>query len=452
MDNSKNITTTKFRTVWDEFANQVHSIKFTPEPDEHEIGNLTLDFTFQKKSSKTVELFDNLLNLRDFHSKRKKIFEPVIGNPSNHLFERNNYDGFFERYQKEFSHIDRIKTVIHIGIGGNEWGTKLLVDAFKNPQSPEIIFLSSFDPNLNGHLLQRLDAESTLVVVVSRTLKTKEVISNLNQVKEWLKKEKPKDTFKNIIGISENNELLDELEIPIENKFVPDGILGRFSLWTMYSLTAAIACGADAYSEFIKGAQIIDKHFREQETPSNIPILMAMHSIINQNIFEHKSTNIAIYDPKLKYLNPYLQQLKMESLGKSVTISGDAVELSTEGVVWGLNCTQAHHTYFQWLHQGMHPTSVDFIANESLTDLFEEYKYQRELLYFGNACANLPPSQKLKGTTLSNSIKYKELTPRVLGSIIALYEHETFVKSVIWDINPYDQWGVDWGKQSNKGA
>jgi len=251
---------------------------------------------------------------------------------------------------------------------------------------------------------------------------------------------------------------------------------GRFSLWSSVSLTTALAVGSDIMAGMLAGAAAMDAHFANTLIPDNAPVQMALAGVVNRSVLGYGSLNIAPYDFRLANLVPYIQQLDMESLGKAVDTSGELVSLPTGPAVWGMPGTDAQHTFFQWLHQGSDGAPVDFIVCQQADHQWPDHHRsllanclaQREALLLGkpyeqavNEClaSGLSPDEAKKlakhrvhpGGRPSNLIVLPSLTPYTLGSLLALYEHKIFVQGVIWGINPFDQWGVEYGKVLAKG-
>ncbi|AFN36318.1 glucose-6-phosphate isomerase [Taylorella equigenitalis] len=449
MPNSQNISTSRFSNLWEEFLRIfLHSKSYTNTENLLFFEGIQFDFNYQIFSLDLLKKFNDLLLEREFDRKLEWLFEQpkstLIGLESpNYLKYRNPENSrqniaILTQKLKEFNHID---TIIHIGVGGNYLGVKLVYETFKTSTSKKIIFVSSAQ-DINQETLFNLNPNTTLVIVASKSFHTKEINSAYQRIKKWIEAYDLKPVLNNVLAITNNIQRAKEYgienHIPLESS-----VLGRFSLWSPISITLNLALGEEILVDLFKGASSMDRHFREVDLFHNIPIRMAMHSIANQNAAGCTSNTIATYDRKILNLPSYIQQLKMESLGKSVDLNGKHCQLQTEGTSICLSCPEAHHSYFQWLHQGMHKTCVDFFIDESDSDALETFQVQKDFLFNGTDTKYSDPHKKLNGGVCSTTISYKKLSPAVLGALISAYEHETYIKSVFWNINPFDQWGVD---------
>ncbi len=358
-----------------------------------------------------------------------------------------------------------IQAIIHIGIGGSALGPELCYQALKAYAHPDLDFY--FIANIDGaeilQLLKKLDPEKTLVVVASKTFTTQETLINAETTVKWFKDRlgltSPQST-NHYIGITAHPENAENFGIAAEHILTFDeSIGGRYSLWSSIGLTTAIALGTDSFKAILAGAADMDRHFLEAPWHRNMPVIMALMGIWYINFLNAPSLAVIPYCQRLELLPDYLQQLDMESNGKSVRFNGTSVNYETGPIVWGQTGTNGQHAFFQLLHQGTHLVPVDFIGaiNDPLSTeehhqvLLNNMLAQSAALMKGKHDANLPPSRFYPGNRPSNVILLDELTPTIFGQLIALYEHKVFVQGSIWSINSFDQWGVELGKEMTKG-
>ncbi|MFD1188015.1 glucose-6-phosphate isomerase [Pontibacter rugosus] len=371
----------------------------------------------------------------------------------------------------------RIKSVVNIGIGGSDLGPKMIIEALKKYQKPdlEVYFISNVDGTDAAETLRKLDPETTLFIIASKTFTTKETITNAETARGWfLQKAVDREHIKkHFVALSTNIEAVTKFGIAEENAFrFWDWVGGRFSLWSAIGLSIACALGYDKFEELLRGAESMDKHFRKAPMKENIPVLMALLSTWYTNFFGCQTHAILPYDQYLRLLPEYLQQLLMESNGKSTDRNGQPVTYQTQPVVWGAAGTNSQHSFFQLIHQGTVLIPSDFIAPAlSHNDvgnhhalLLSNFFAQTEALMKGKTAEevrqelaqkgmsgeeleNLLPHKVFAGNKPTTSIMMKQLTAFELGSLVAMYEHKTFVQGVIWNVYSFDQWGVELGKQ-----
>jgi len=365
----------------------------------------------------------------------------------------------------------RWHSVLHIGIGGSDWGTRLMAAAFGYRRSwRDIRFVS----NIDGHAIESgiagLNPHDTLVVIVSKSFTTAETLENGRRAVEWLTAAGVSNPYDQIVAITCRPDAAREFGIP-QGHIFPfwEWVGGRFSLWSSVCLATALTVGVDVVGGMLAGAAVMDDHFRNAPILENAPVQMALSGVANRSVLDYCSLNLAVYDSRLFYLVPYLQQLEMESLGKSVDIAGRPVTVPTGPVVWGMPGTDAQHTFFQWLHQGTDGAPVDFIVCQQADHSWAEHHQQllahclaqREALLKGKTYEMalqetrhddpehrqwLAQHKVHEGGRPSNLIVLPRLSPYALGALVALYEHKVFVQALIWGINPFDQWGVEFGK------
>ncbi|MCJ8166235.1 glucose-6-phosphate isomerase [Pontibacter sp. E15-1] len=371
----------------------------------------------------------------------------------------------------------KINHIVNIGIGGSDLGPQMVCEALKSYQQEgfQISFISNVDGTDAAEVLRHLDPETTLFIIASKTFTTKETITNAKTARDWfLKKAQDKAHIKkHFIALSTNVEAVVEFGIAPENAFrFWDWVGGRFSLWSAIGLSIACALGYDKFEELLKGAEAMDTHFRETPLRQNIPVQLALLSVWYTNFFGCQTHAVLPYDQYLRLLPDYLQQLMMESNGKSAGRDGKPVSYQTQPVIWGAAGTNSQHSFFQLIHQGTVLIPSDFIApaisHNPVGDhhalLLSNFFAQTEALMKGKTeeevreelssknlssdeLEQLVPHKIFEGNKPTTSIMFKLLTPYTLGKLIAMYEHKTFVQGVIWNVYSFDQWGVELGKQ-----
>lgn len=374
-----------------------------------------------------------------------------------------------------------IQDVVNIGVGGSDLGPLMVSHALsdfkvKTAKPLNIRFVSTMDGSQLSDILHQLRPETTLFIVSSKSFSTIDTLSNAHTARKWLEKALGRESSilkSHFIGVSTKPDKMTEWGIHPDNQFLLwDWVGGRYSLWSCIGLPIALTIGVEGFKAFLAGAHGIDEHFRTTEFHQNIPVLMGLMGIWNTNYLNLKTHAVLPYDGRLKYFTSYLQQLEMESNGKSTQRNGQKVENTTCPIVWGEVGPNAQHAFYQLLHQGTQKVSCDFIAPmhrynanhftyvENADALIDQHLLalsnclaQSRLLAFGNDALKvdqreqLPAYKQYEGNQPSTTMLLKELSPRTMGKLIALYEHKVFVQSVIWDINPFDQWGVEKGKE-----
>lgn len=363
----------------------------------------------------------------------------------------------------------KFKAVVHIGIGGSDLGPRLVADAFQatGEMALELRFAENVDGASINDALDGLDPESTLVVVVSKSFTTQETRMNAEAAREWLTEALGKKAGDNFIAVTANREGALAFDIPSDQIFdFWDWVGGRYSVWSAVGLSLQIAFGPDIFAEFLQGAAKMDMHFRDQPLQENLPVMMALIGIWNRNILGYSSQAVIPYSRRVRKLAAFLQQLEMESNGKRITRDGSEAGLTCP-IIWGDEGTNGQHAFFQWLHQGTPGAPVDFVAvlkdHSARPDhhaaLLANCFAQSEALMLGKSEQQvrdeledrpdvdaIAPQKTFPGNRPSTTITLDELSPFALGHLIALYEHKVFVQGVIWDVNSFDQWGVQLGK------
>ena len=365
--------------------------------------------------------------------------------------------------------------IVNIGIGGSDLGPVMAVEAlqyYKNHLN--VHFVSNVDGDHVNEVIKKLNPETTLFVIVSKTFTTQETLTNSETIKKWfLQSAKQEDIAKHFVAVSTNIKNVTEFGINENNVFpMWDWVGGRFSLWSAVGLSISLAVGFDNFDKLLKGANEMDTHFKTADFDKNIPVVLALLSIWYNNFFGAESEALIPYTQYLQKLAPYLQQGIMESNGKSVGRDGKPVNYQTGTIIWGEPGTNSQHAFFQLIHQGTKLIPTDFIGfvkplygNEDHHDkLMSNFFAQTEALLNGKTeaqvqaefdkqgldaakAAFLLPFKVFAGNKPTNTVLIQKLTPETLGSLVALYEHKIFVQGIIWNIFSYDQWGVELGKQ-----
>ena len=353
-----------------------------------------------------------------------------------------------------------ITDVVNIGIGGSDLGPKMVVNALQYYNNHlNVHYVSNVDGDHVAETLKGLDRETTLFIIVSKTFTTQETLANATTIKNWFLKDASQlDIEKHFVAVSSNIEKAVNYGITEENIFpMWDWVGGRFSLWSSVGLSICCAVGYSNFEDLLKGAHEMDLHFKNEEFTNNIPVLMGLISIWYNNFYHCETEAIIPYNQYLDKFVPYLQQAVMESNGKEIDRNGTPVNYQTGAIIWGNVGTNSQHAFFQLLHQGTKMIPIDFIGfKESL----HGNEYQHKLLmanFYGQSESLLEGTYKqninniyktFKGNKPSNALLINQLTPKNLGSLIALYEHKLFVQGIVWNIFSYDQWGVELGKKN----
>jgi glucose-6-phosphate isomerase len=365
--------------------------------------------------------------------------------------------------------------VVNIGIGGSDLGPAMVVEAlafYKNHLN--VHFISNIDGDHVNEIIKKLNPETTLFVIVSKTFTTQETLTNSLTVKKWfLEKATQPDIASHFVAVSTNLEKVAQFGIHPEAVFpMWDWVGGRFSLWSAVGLSISLAIGNDHFEALLSGANTMDAHFETTPFEKNIPVILGLLSVWYNNFFGAQSEALIPYTQYLQKLAPYLQQGTMESNGKSVDRNGQRVTYETGTIIWGEPGTNSQHAFFQLMHQGTKLIPTDFIGfvqplhgnQEHHDKLMSNFFAQTEALMNGKTEAQvreefstthlsrekidfLTPFKVFEGNKPTNTLLIKKLTPKSLGSLIALYEHKIFVQGIIWNIFSYDQWGVELGKQ-----
>lgn len=473
-------------------------------------GDLKLDYSKNRISDETLKLLFDLANECSLKNKIKAMFEgQKINNTENravlHTALRNktnrsvkiddmdimpNVREVLAKMQK-FS--DSLRTgswlgytnqiitdVVNIGIGGSDLGALMVCKALKNYAHPRLHmhFVSNVDGTQLQDVLERVHPASTLFIVASKTFSTQETLTNAFTARKWFLKHAldEKHIAKHFVAVSTNKEAVKDFGIKPENMFeFWNWVGGRYSLWSAIGLAIMIYLGKENFSSLLEGAYLMDEHFYNEPFEKNMPVIMALIGIWYINFFDAGSHIIAPYDSVLRYFPKFIQQLDMESNGKQIRKNGKKVDYDTGPIIWGDTGINAQHAFFQLLHQGTHLSPIDLIASLNkkgnlpdhheilLSNVFAQAEafmrgktleeVQEEMAKKGlkeDQIQKLAPHRVFSGNRPSNILLLDEIHPRSIGSLVALYEHKIFVQGVIWDINSFDQWGVELGKELAK--
>ena len=464
VDYSKNIISDETISLLQELANEVQLKDAITKYFDGDVINQTenravLHTALRAKENASVQV-DGVNVMPEIYSVKNK-----IKNFSNEIIsgQRKGFSG------KPFT------DVVNIGIGGSDLGPAMIVEAlqyYKNDLN--VHFVSNVDGDHVNEIIKKINPETTLFVIVSKTFTTQETLSNAETIRSWfLQSATQEDVAKHFVAVSTNIQKVTEFGINPENIFpMWDWVGGRFSLWSAVGLSISLAVGFDHFDQLLQGAHEMDEHFKNESFDKNIPVTLALLSIWYNNFFGAESEALIPYTQYLQKLAPYLQQGIMESNGKSIGRDGKPVNYQTGTIIWGEPGTNSQHAFFQLIHQGTKLIPTDFIGfKESLygnkdhhDKLMSNFFAQTEALLMGKTEAQvkaefdkqgisgdnadfLLPFKVFSGNKPTNTLLIQKLTPATLGALVALYEHKIFVQGVIWNIFSYDQWGVELGKQ-----
>ena len=470
-------------------------------------NNILFDYSKNRVTDNTMHLLLDLARVRNVHGWTRKMFKGEKVNfteerPALHIALRNrgnrpiyvdgrdvmpDVNSVLEKMRRFSEAVrtgkwlgftgKRITDVVNVGIGGSDLGPKMVCEALK-PYSDWAIkahFVSNVDDTQLVETLRGLNPETTLFIIASKSFTTQETMVNARSARDWLLQAMGDEraVAKHFVALSTNTKLVRGFGIDPENMFeFWDWVGGRYSLWSAIGLSIAIYIGMDHFEDLLQGAYEMDEHFRNAPLEQNIPVLMALLGIWYNNFFDADSYAIFPYDQYLYELPAYLQQGDMESNGKHTTRKGERAEYSTGPIIWGKPGTNGQHAFFQLVHQGTKLIPADFLAaveaqnplGEHHAILISNFFAQTEALmkgksreearaeleakgYEGEDLEYLARHMEFDGNRPTNSIMFQRLDPKTMGSLVAMYEHKIFVQGVIWDINSFDQMGVEFGKQ-----
>ncbi len=450
---------------------------FRADPDRlqklsAEVAGTYFDWSKTHLDAGFIDAFLALAGEREFDSTRQALFAGEVVNvtekrAAEHVAERGS--GSPEAVRLASSRRSRMRAlvdaieagafgdvtgVLHIGIGGSLLGPKLLVDSLgRSGSGLQVRFLSNIDPQAFDGAIADLDPATTLIVAASKTFTTAETMANLDASVAWLRQSGVADPFGRVIAVTAAPEAAVKAGID-ETRVLQfsESVGGRYSLWSAVSISAALALGWDAFEEVLEGASEMDRHFRYSDPRENFPLLAAFADLLYTQKLGCETRGIFPYDERLRLLVAYLQQLEMESNGKSVTAGGDPVNRATAPVVWGGTGTDAQHAVFQLLHQGTVLVPVEFVVVAEDESAFPDHHRQLLLNAFAQGAALMrgrksdDPHRSYAGNRPSSTILLERLDARTLGALLAFYEHRTFCEAVLLGINPFDQFGVELGK------
>jgi len=475
------------------------------------LDDFLLDYSKQRITSKTLELLLQLARETDVENWRERMFtgekinftenravlHTALRNRSNTPVLVDGKDVMPEvnrvlKKMREFTEQvragkwqgysgKRINTVVNIGIGGSDLGPVMVCNALKAFASPDldVHFVSNIDGTHLAQTLQVCDPETTLFIVASKTFTTQETMTNARSARTWFLQHanERQHIAKHFVALSTNAMAVEEFGIDPVNMFeFWDWVGGRYSLWSAIGLSIALYIGMDNFEQLLAGAHEMDHHFRTAPLEKNMPVIMAMLGIWYNNFFNCETHAILPYDQGLSRFPAYLQQGDMESNGKFVNRKGERIEYSTGPIIWGEAGTNGQHAFYQLIHQGNKLIPCDFIVpiksqyqvgehgNEHHNILLSNILAQTKALMQGKTSKEakaeleaqgldhhqimtLLPHRVFGGNRPTNTLMIDELTPKSLGKLIALYEHKIFVQGIVWNINSFDQWGVEYGKQ-----
>ena len=471
-------------------------------------GEIVFDYSKNRVTAETLEALLDMARAAGVEARRSALFEGQAvnvteGRAVQHMALRNvspraiHVDGedvmpdIREVLERMEAFADAVRSgeasgrggaftdVVNIGIGGSDLGPAMVTLALgPHHDGPRTHFVSNVDGTDIHDVLASCDPGTTLFIVASKTFTTQETMTNAATARAWLVERLGEDAVADhFAALSTALDRTGALGIPEERVFgFWDWVGGRYSVWSSIGLSVMIAVGADVFREFLGGAHAVDEHFTAAPLEENVPVLMAMLGVLHRNVRGHSTHAVLPYDQRLARFPAYLQQLDMESNGKRVTLAGEVVDCETGPIVWGEPGTNGQHAFYQLIHQGTSVVPCDFLvaAQPAYRDppamrdhhekLVSNCFAQTEALMVGKTLdeaeaelrdrgmdetevARLAPHKVFPGDRPTNTFLYPALTPYVLGQLIALYEHKVFVQGVVWDVNSYDQWGVELGKQ-----
>ena len=492
-----------------EEISSAHLAELLSEPQDrfnklsYSSGRLLLDLSKQRINTETLTKLIELAKQQELASWIEKLFEGAPVNTSEgrsalhtalrtplespvYIDEHNIIKDVHSSLDKMAEIIDKIQSgqwrgfdgspirdVVNIGVGGSDLGPLMSCRALSRYSSEaskhiNMHFVSSMDGSQLAKLLEQLNPASTLFLISSKSFSTIDTLANAKTAREWLinASELPAEIISNhhFIGVTTKPDKAFEWGIPYENQLLFwDWTGGRYSMWSVIGFPIALQIGIENFRKMLSGAHQMDKHFRETSFDKNIPVLLGLIGVWNINFLGIHGHAILPYDGRLEHLPAYLEQLEMESNGKNVTKSGEPLKYSTCPILWGEIGPNAQHAFYQLLHQGTESVMCDFIVSVQRyedfgKDLQDQHKLalanclaQSRLLALGDKVfedsSEAPSHKRYYGNQPSSTIVLEQLSPETFGSLIAMYEHKVFVQSVIWDINPFDQWGVELGKK-----
>jgi glucose-6-phosphate isomerase len=441
-------------------------------------GDIRFDFSKTHLDEAKLKLFAELADVQGLSAAREALFTGAVVNPTEgraaeHAAERGSGAAEAVAQAKglqarmcglinaiEAGAFGEIKHILHIGIGGSALGPKLLVDALgRDDAAYDVKVVSNIDGAALAEAVRDMDPHKTLIAVASKTFTTTETLMNAESAMQWLRDGGVEDPYGHIIALTAKPEKALQWGVD-ESRILPfaESVGGRYSLWCSIGFPFAAALGWAAFVELLEGAAAMDRHFRNAPIAKNAPILAAFADLYYAQVQGCQTRACFAYDERLRLLPDYLQQLEMESNGKSVTADGQPIAYPTSPVTWGGVGTDAQHAVFQLLHQGTHLIPVEFIASITPGHDFDATHHETLLVNcFAQGAALMQgkqsddPARCYVGNRPSSTILVDDVTPATLGGLLAFYEHRTFANAVLLGINPFDQFGVELGKEIAKG-
>ncbi|MFY9314549.1 MAG: glucose-6-phosphate isomerase, partial [Burkholderiales bacterium] len=408
-----------------------------------EAPGVRLDYARQLAGALTLRLLAQLAAERGFEEWRRALYAGEKINTTEdravaHMALRSGgLDSRLLELSRSMREQKRYQRVVNLGTGGSDLGPRLLADAFGDA-ALDVRFVANVDPLELERALAGAEADSTLLVVVSKTFSTPETISNATAARRL--------GFENLIAVTANPRAAEQFGAS-EILTIPESVGGRYSVWSAAGFAGLLAIGAEAFAELLAGAREIDEHFLHEPLTGNVPAMMGLLGVWNVNFLGLHAHAVLPYAHRLRLLPAYLQQLEMESNGKGVDRAGNAIGYATCPVLFGAEGTNAQHAFMQLLHQGPRAVAADFIDASVSETLSANVRAQADALAYGTGDADLPAHRRQPGCRPSSILKFASFTPRDLGRLLAIYEHKVFTQGVLWNINSFDQWGVELGKQ-----
>ncbi len=432
--------------------------------------NLLVDFSKQHLDEEVMSVLCDAAKYCELDSKIKDLFNGTKINITENkqawhtmLRDSNHHKNFEDILEKMGAFSQKLynsnyNNILCLGIGGSYLGPVMVfkaLDKYTNPPAKKFTFdfIANTDQETIDNVLSKLVPEKTIVIINSKSFTTSETILNAKIILDWFKEKLPgnhKNLYQNqIFAVTCNVNKAMEFGVLQDNIFpFAEFVGGRYSVWSAVGLSIVIKLGLDGFKKFLRGAELVDQHFRNTDFAKNIPVIMALISLWNINFMQYKSLAVIPYIDALEKFPDYLQQLAMESNGKTIDLQNNQINYDSAEIVWGGVGCNVQHSFMQMLHQGSQIVPVDFlVATNKGEVLFANCVAQSQALMQGNISQpGLDNFKRCIGDRPSTTILFQELTPEVLGSLIALYEHKIFVQGVMWNINSFDQWGVELGK------
>jgi glucose-6-phosphate isomerase len=467
----ENIPSKQLEALFDEDAQRVDGMTISQ-------SGLRLDFSKTHLDAGLIAAFSELAVTMDLDGARDRLFSGAVVNPTEgraatHIAERgsgsvddvaqakilqNRMRGLIEVI--EAGAFGDIKHILHIGIGGSALGPKLLIDALgRDGLRFNTKVVSNVDATALVEAVKDMDPKATLVAVASKTFTTTETLMNAESALEWLRNGRVEDPYGQVIALTAAPEKAIEWGVD-QSRILPfaESVGGRYSLWCSIGFPVAAALGWAAFEELLEGAAEMDRHFRTAPLAQNAPVLAAFTDLFYAQVRQCQTRAVFAYDERLRLLPDYLQQLEMESNGKSVTAEGQPLGRESAPVTWGGVGTDAQHAVFQLLHQGTHTIPVEFIVSKTPGHDFDPAHHETLLINcFAQGAAlmrgrdSADKARNYVGNRPSTTILMDDVTPSAVGALIAFYEHRTFANAVLLGINPFDQFGVELGKEIARG-